>query len=36
MLYHQGFLYIMKIIQSKIISRHYDNLLTNYYDIEKT
>lgn len=33
MLYEENLLYIQKIIQPKIISRYYDNLLASYFDI---
>ena len=35
-LYHQGFLYVLKIIQTELISRHHDDLLAGYFGIEKT
>ena len=32
-LQHQGLLYISKIIYSKVISCHYDNLLAEHFEI---
>lgn len=32
---HQGLLYVPKIIQSKLISCHYNDLLASYFSIEK-
>lgn len=33
--YYQNLLYVSNIIYFKIISRHYDNLLANYFRIKK-
>ena len=33
--YHQGLSYIPKIIQIKLISKYYNNLLAGYFGIEK-
>ena len=35
MLYYQDFLYILKIIYSKLINRYYNNLLTGNFKIKK-
>lgn len=35
-LYYQGLLYVPEIIWSKIISRHYDDLLVGHFVIYKT
>ena len=35
-LYFQGLPYIPKVICSKLISRHHDNLLAGYFEIKKT
>ncbi len=35
-LHHQGLLYMPKVIRTKLISRHYDNLLVGYFGFEKT
>lgn len=35
-LHFQGVLYIPKTIYTKVINRHYDNLLADYFRIEKT
>lgn len=35
-LYYQDILYILKIIQSKFISRHHNDLLAGYFGIEKS
>ena len=35
-LYYQDLPYIPEIIQTKLISRHYNNLLAGYFGIEKT
>lgn len=35
-LYHKNFAYILNIVQTDLISRHYDNLLAEYFEIEKT
>lgn len=34
-LYYWGFIYILKIIEIEIISWHPNNLLVNYFGIEK-
>lgn len=34
--YYQDFLYILKTIYSKQINKHHNNLLANYFRIEKT
>ncbi len=34
--HYQGLLYIIKVICSKLISRHYDNCLIGYFRIKKT
>ena len=34
--YYQSFLYILKVICSKLISRHYNNLLAGHFNIKKT
>ena len=34
-LHHQGLFYAPKIIQIKLISQHYNNLLVSHFDIEK-
>lgn len=36
MLNYKDFLYIPKVICSELISRYYDDLLANYFKIEKT
>ena len=35
-LHHQGLLFVPKAIQTKLISRHHNNLLAGYFDIKKT
>lgn len=35
-MHFQGVLYIPKTIYTKVINRHYDNLLADYFRIEKT
>ena len=35
-LYYQGLFYIPEIIWTEFISKHYDNSLIDYFDIEKT
>lgn len=34
--YYQGLLYVLKVIYSKLISRHHDNPLISHFAIEKT
>ena len=36
MLHYQGLLFLPKIIQTELISRHYDNLLAGHFNINKT
>ncbi len=36
MLHYQSLLYIVKIIYFKLISRHHNDLLVGYFNIEKT
>ena len=35
-LYHQGFLYIPKVIYSELINKHHKDLFIGYFGIEKT
>ena len=35
-LHYQSFLYIPKLIHSKLINKHYDNPLTGHFGIKKT
>ena len=35
-IYHQGLPFVSEIIQTKLISRHHDNFLADYFDINKT
>lgn len=35
MLHYKDFLYVLKIICSELISRHYNNFLTSHFDIQK-
>ncbi len=35
-LHYQGFLYVPKVIRSKLISRHHDNPFAGHFGIEKT
>lgn len=35
-LYHKGFLYIFKLISTKLISRHYKNCLVSHFEVKKT
>ena len=35
-LHHQGLLFVPEIIQTKLISRHYNNLLAGHFGIDKT
>ena len=35
-LYYQGFPYVLKVICTKLINKHYDDPLTGYFDIKKT
>ena len=35
-LHHQGLLYVLKIIRTELISRHYDDLLAGHFSIKKT
>ena len=34
--YYQGFLYILKVICSKLINRYYDNPFVGHFGIKKT
>ena len=34
-LHYKGLFYIPKMIQTELISRYYDNLLTSHFDIKK-
>ena len=35
-LHHQGLPYVLKIIRTELISRHYDDLLAGHFGIKKT
>ena len=35
-IYHQGLPFVLKAIQTKLISRHHDNLLAGHFGIDKT
>ena len=35
-LHHQGLLFVPEVIQTKIINRHYDDPLANYFSVDKT
>ena len=35
-LYYLGFPYVLKVIYSELINRHYNNLLLGHFGIEKT
>ena len=36
MLYYQDLLYVLKVIRSELISRHYDNPLAGHFGIKNT
>ena len=36
MLHHQGLLYVLEIIRTELISRHYNDPLAGHFEIEKT
>lgn len=36
MLYHQGFLFIIEIIYTKLINNYYNDLLAEYFQIKTT
>ena len=36
LLHHQKLLFVSEIIWTKLISRHYNNFLASYFDINKT